>query len=285
MSFDTRARSAAEAASVSVRGVNPMTGLAELQRVDRSRRRGGAALAVGVLAAVVAGGAWFASSQLKAAAPTTPVPGATASHVSTAKPPCDLPLITCLGGNRYRVALVVPVTVTLPSTFQGAWIVATSSLEDYRNDVPDGTGVSILEGMAPARDDASWTRDPTAGTTAASVARWLSERPFLRDTTLQQTTVGGRPAWRVTGQLKPGAALPAQKNGTGQIAPTFTGGGPDTPANRGYGGPGYAPNLTGDYTLLDLPGAGLTVIWSWSTNPQHPALAGNQAYIDGLSFS
>jgi hypothetical protein len=47
---------------------------------------------------------------------------------------------------------------------------------------------------------------------------------------------------------------------------------------------GYRANLTGQYTLLDVPGAGVTVIWSWTLNHDDHALAGNQAGIDGLSF-
>ena len=47
---------------------------------------------------------------------------------------------------------------------------------------------------------------------------------------------------------------------------------------------GYRPNLTGQYTLLDVPGAGVTVIWSWTLNHGNQVLAANQAFIDGLSF-
>jgi hypothetical protein len=48
----------------------------------------------------------------------------------------------------------------------------------------------------------------------------------------------------------------------------------------------YAPNrdLIGEYTLVDVPGAGITVIWSWSVGHGQKALAGNQAFIDTLVF-
>ena len=59
------------------------------------------------------------------------------------------------------------------------------------------------------------------------------------------------------------------------VAPTFASG----PAKAGY-----SPALTGEYTLLDVPGGGVTVIWSWNDNHNGQALAGNQAYIDTLSF-
>jgi hypothetical protein len=87
--------------------------------------------------------------------------------------------------------------------------------------------------------------------------------------------VGGRPAWHVTGDLKPGAALPAPK-ATGNVAPTF---------GRAYSDSmGYRPGLTGQYTLLDVPGAGVTVIWSWTVDHRDRVLAANQAFINGLSF-
>jgi surface antigen len=47
---------------------------------------------------------------------------------------------------------------------------------------------------------------------------------------------------------------------------------------------GYNNALLGEYTLLDVPGGGVTVIWSWNDSHNGQALAGNQAYVDGLSF-
>ncbi|MDQ1605078.1 MAG: hypothetical protein QOE01_2923 [Actinomycetota bacterium] len=102
------------------------------------------------------------------------------------------------------------------------------------------------------------------------MAVWLRGRPFLRNATLTRTTVDGRPAWRVSAQL-----LPATKAGLDNVAPTFKG---------RSGTEGYNRALTGDYTLVQLPHAGVTVIWSWAFEHSRARLAGNQAYIDGLSF-
>jgi hypothetical protein len=143
----------------------------------------------------------------------------------------------------------------------------------YRGDI-DTTGVSVAENAIPVKDDYTWTRDPAAGTTAKSVATWLAHRPFLTNTALVPTHVGGLPAWRVSGQLKPGARLPALKDSV-KVAPTFL---------NDIGHMAYAPNLIGDYTLVAVPGAGITVIWSWSLDHGARALAGNQAFIDRLSF-
>ena len=107
--------------------------------------------------------------------------------------------VTCLGNDRYKVDLARPVTLTLTPDFDEGLEFSPGStlLDTYRNDA--GAGVAVFEKTVPAKYDESWSRDPKAGRTAESVARWLSRRPFLEDTTLTQTTLGGLPAWRVTG--------------------------------------------------------------------------------------
>ncbi len=109
------------------------------------------------------------------------------------------------------------------------------------------------------------------------MAIWLRDRPFLADATMTRTTVGGREAWRVSATLKPDAQLQAVKAGAGSaVAPTFVGSGSTSAA--------YGDRLNGDYTLVDVPGAGVTVIWSWTQLPDLDVLKDNQAYVDGLSF-
>ena len=133
-----------------------------------------------------------------------------------------------------------------------------------------------MEGAVPVRDDSSWTRDPAAGTTAASVAQWLAGRAFLQNTSIVRTRVGSLQAWRVTGSLRPGAPLPASK-GDFTVGPTF---------KNDAATAGFATNLTGDYTVLDVPGVGLTVIWSWTTQPDDRSiLDDSQATVDGLAFA
>jgi hypothetical protein len=244
-----------------------------LHRLHRMRHRRTAGSIVGVLAvaaAVVVGSAVISHHT---DAQSYPKPATTRTLPSTGI--CADPEVRCLGANRFRfVDLPVPITLTLPADFQRDFTVRTEVIEGARSDI-DTTGVSVNERAVPVRYDRSWTRDPSAGTTAASMARWLSQRPFLIHTTLTRTTVGGRPAWHVTGDLKPGASLPAPKE-RGNVAPTF---------GRDYNDSmGYRADLTGQYTLLDIPGAGVTVIWSWTVDHGNHALIANQAFIDGLSF-
>ncbi|MDP9241489.1 MAG: hypothetical protein M3O55_12780 [Actinomycetota bacterium] len=144
------------------------------------------------------------------------------------------------------------------------------------------SGVSVLENARAVRNDASWSRDPAAGTTAFSMATWLSNRPFLAGAKVTRTMVDGRPAWRVSAGLKPGAQLAVVKLGEGDVAPTFTEDNKTTDSNRTT--MAYNRTLTGDYTLVDVPGAGVTVIWSWTVGHPRATLAGNQAFVNGLSF-
>jgi hypothetical protein len=272
MSIDDLARAAAtDARRRAAHEVDPTIMLQRLHRKHRSQNVAATVAVLGLVTAVLVGGVGLArdrpSDQRVNAPVATPGPSRAAA--------CSDPLVTCLGANKFRVALAVPVTVSVPGNFEGAFRrFGTVAVEDYRSDI-DSTGVTVLENARPMRYDSSWSRDPAAGRTAASMATWLSSRPFLAGARVTETAVGGRRAWRVTGHLKPTATLPAAKPGVGAVAPTFHAAGVSMGCNR---------TLTGDYTLLDVPGAGVTVIWSWTLNGPRTLLAGNQAYVDGMSF-
>ncbi len=271
MTIDNLGRAAARGARhKAIREVDPTMMLEKLHRTHRTRTvtmtvAGAAAAVVGIVL-VVHGVSSPTVSQ---------APGANGGSVTSSSSRCGT-TVQCLGGNRYRVTdMPVPVTVALPDNFEGAFNrLGAATLEDYRNDA-DHTGVTVFENAVPVRNDASWTRDPTAGTTARSMATWLSQRPFLTHTTMTARTVDGRTTWLVTGDLKDGAPLLAAKSGN-DAAPTFAGAPPATA--------GYSPTLTGEYTLVDVPGAGVTVIWSWASPQTKGDLTENRAYVQGLSF-
>ena len=281
MNLNERIRSAVAAAHTSVEGISVTEH--DIEIVSGGARRqvqlpASARWAVAVVGTALVVVALVLAVPLLRARPLVTPNDQTGASVAQPTPqasgPCANLLITCLGGGRYRVALSAPVIMTLPANFQGAFALLDSGvLEDYRSDV-DSTGVTVMENAIPVKYDTSWSRDPAAGNSAASMARWLSQRPFLVHATLTQTTVGGRLAWRVTASLKPGAQLPAI-HGTGPVAPTFT---------EGTAREGYNNALLGEYTLLDVPGGGVTVIWSWNDSHNRQALAGNQTYVDDLSF-
>jgi hypothetical protein len=130
-----------------------------------------------------------------------------------------------------------------------------------------------MENATPVLNDTTLTREPSAGTTAATMATWLSRRPFLTQTFVVRTTVGGRVAWLVSGVVRVRAPLHGEKNGA-PAGPTFS---------SGVAVASCTHHLTGQYTLVDVPGAGVTVIWSWTLGSPS-LLAGNQAYVARLSF-
>jgi hypothetical protein len=269
MTVDARGSAAALAARrQAAQTVDPTAKLGELHRTRRTRTltRSVLATAAAVIGVVLV--VHSVTPQASTQAPAAPGPSASTSSACS-------PTVQCLGGGRYRVTdLPVPVTVLLPSNFQGDFVpLGGATVEDYRTDV-DATGVTVFENAVPVTNDDSWSRDPSAGTTAHSMATWLSKRPFLTGTTVTHTTVGGLSAWLVTADLKDGAPLLAEKMNA-PAGPTFA----DGPATAAF-----SPQLTGDYTLVDVPGAGVTVIWSWGPPQTKGNLGDNQAYVDGLTF-
>lgn len=265
MNIDELARSAAhEARAVAANGLDPAGSLVRLHRTRRNRMLGSTA----AVAAVLAVAAGIAVAQTSHDAKIRP------AHPSVSPAPRCAPGVTCLGNRRFRIWLPVPVDVTVPANFKTGFNYAPGAVDAYRSDL-DHTGVAIIEGsLQPVKDSIGLVRDPSAGNDARSVADWLSKRPFLKDTSVTRVSVGGRTAWRVDASLKRGASLRAHKIEV-PIAPVFDSGG--TPL-------GYGRELVGDWILLDSPAGGLIAIWSWSDGDGRPALAANQAFIDGLSF-
>ena len=283
MTFDTRARREAQEALATVQGVSAMQQLVELKKQDRNRRRA-TIISATAAAVLVVGGGWLLAHQN--AAPDTAPPASSETTDSQPTTPADglcTAYVTCLGNDRYLVPLRVPVTLTLPPTFADELDFLTNSngLSTYRktSNPSAPAGVAVLERAHPARYDASWTPDPDGGKTAESMARWLSRRPFLEDTTRTRTTLGGLEAWRVTGSLKADANLPATGKSQGKVAPTFI----TMEGSKGVtASTAYWPGLAGEYWLVDVPGGGVAVVWSLA--PSNDELAPNQALIDSLSF-
>jgi len=186
------------------------------------------------------------------------------------------PVITCLGNRRLRLAAKIPFTVTVPAMFDLNPGVVPQGAQFQRIDV-DSTGVTVIEDAIPVRYDDSWRRDRSAGTTAADMAQWLAHRPFLRDTRVTTRQVGGRTAWLVVGSLRSHAALPAVKGSDLKVAPTFV-----RPSNVGTFAAGVAPDLPGEFTLVDQPRAGVTVIWSWSYRGTPALLIRNRDMVTAI---
>jgi hypothetical protein len=274
MSIDELGRAAAEESlRAAAHRVNAVAMLDELHRRHRMRIAATIAVIAAVCVAAVAGVLLARSGKPNAAPPANNKP----HPLSTLAPGCrGGPPVQCRSGRRVLVSLPVPVTIHAPANFnQDARLCGTSGLETYRSD-SSGTGVTVIENAVPVRYDRSWHRDRSAGTSLSSMTHWLSSRPFLTHTSVKQVTVDGFAGRQVSGELKVSAELPAPKAPVGFVAPTFAG--------QGYCDAGYSPGLYGSYTLVDVPGAGVTVIWSWTVESNHALIAGNQALIDGLTF-
>ena len=268
MSIDDLARTATDQlAHSATRGLDTDD---MLSRLHRSRRRRSAARALAVLLLVVLAGGVVLAQRTQ---PTVP---ANDSHDRPrySAPACQLPTVTCLGDRRLRVDLRLPLTFTVPPSFGMNPTVTRTGVELYRRD-DLYTGVAVMQDAVPARFDTSWTRDETAGVTAASMAQWLADRPFLRRTAVTPRTVAGRTVWRVTGSLRPNAELPGPPpTGHGfRQAPAFVSG--DLRL-------GYTTTLLASATFVDQPGGGVTVIWSWNSAGDPVPLPGNDALIDAL---
>ena len=239
-----------------------------LRQLHRARaRRTGVLAATALVLAIVAG---IGVTSILTAHDRTGPTDRTATAVGLPGSLCRQTDVTCLGSRRLRVDIAVPVTATLPRTFQTSIRVVPRGAEFYRADA-EATGVTVMENARAVRYDGTWRRDPGAGTSARSMARWLANRPFLTDTTITRRTLGSRTAWLVRGTLRPGAGLPATK--AARVAPTFA---------NGEFTAGVGPLLRGTYTLVDQPGGGVVVIWSWHFGQSRPLLAGNRELIDSL---
>jgi hypothetical protein len=277
MSVDELGRAAASAARVTTATVDPELMLRRLHRRSRRRQIASITAATAVFAVVLAGVVVLARpTAAPPTSPPTPRPSASTPTASASTDSrCNNDTIICVGANRLRISLTVPVTVALPENFDDIVRLGDTSFESYQTDI-DSAGVTVMENAVPVQNTDGWSRDPSGGTTAATMAHWLAKRPFLTGAKVTATTVDGRPAWRVSAVLKPRAALRAVKLTEGAVAPTFTDGHETTM--------GYNSTLAGEYTLLDIPGAGVTVLWSWTLDVPRSRLAGNRAFIDGLHW-
>lgn len=276
MTVDELGQAAATAARRDAASLDPDLMLRRLHR-KRHRQQVASFAGVAVVLTMVGIGVTEVVRLANPTPPASPAPTVTAPVDER----CNNDTIRCVGEGQMRISLRVPVTLTVPVTFGDVAVLSGTSVESYRTDV-QSSGVTVLEDAIPVRNDDTWTRDPTAGTTAASMATWLSKRPFLTGAKVTPTTVGGRPAWRVSAGLKRNAPLRAEKEAEGAVAPTFTAG----RTTMGLFGTtmGYNRTLLGEYTLLDIPGAGVTVVWSWTLNGPTDQLNGNRVFVAGLRW-
>ncbi|MDH2415994.1 hypothetical protein [Nocardioides sp. CER19] len=175
--------------------------------------------------------------------------------------------------------LAVPVTFPASSVLVRVEPGAGGEVARF-NQVQDLAGVTILENVVPVVDEAG-RRDPTAGRTARPMARWLAHRPYLVDTHVDPVTVGDLRGWRVTSDLVPRlkrsddipfvpGELPLRMPPVLRAGTAFARFGP----------------AVGDMTFVDVPGAGVVAIWTWSARGDLRAATGPElrAFVGALRF-
>jgi hypothetical protein len=279
-------------AGAEIRRVSPgraadTAGLDELLSRDTRRRRSTVVMAVAVAVLVVALGwravAGLGPSGITPLGPTpTPTPttsSAPGSRVMTPNPvACDL-VLRCTGPDAYQLRLKVPVSYTLPPP---AWALGTytATTADFEPN-EYGYGVSVMENAKPALSSSRPQVDPSGGTTAQTMARWLAARPFLLSSPVTQTTLSGLPAWQVDVRLKPGQRTIAHCGYYAQDAclPLML---MDISGSHTVG-------IWGDgrirWTFVDLPTGGTTAVWTWNFDNNPHGFAPGQPLIDSIRFS
>jgi hypothetical protein len=285
MSVDTRGQAAAEGLWAAEPAVDTDEMLAGLHRTRRSRnRRNVAVVAAAAVAIAVLAGATIGHDQ-KASPPviTPPHPAP-----SVAVRPClpQTPDVSCAGPIRFRIALPVALTAELPRTFWRGISVEPERARTFfrRLNAPDMTGVYVLENAVVVRPDrhqdpgvATYVSpDPTVGRTARAVYQWLTSRPYLYVFDAGPTALAGYPAYQVEFASNGGA------HSTGADRPAYTPVfGTLEPRQQDFIGNDVGMKVR--CWLLDVPGAGLTVIWS-QTWGDPAALDRNDQLVYGLQF-
>ncbi|GAA1975394.1 hypothetical protein GCM10009798_40830 [Nocardioides panacihumi] len=254
--FDEIAAAAASNAHASSAQVDAHASFPTFQRAVERRRRGRVLASVAAAALAVGAILWAVQvPDARRAEPVDPVPSPR----------------TALGSLHAGSAnLTVPVGYTACPCLSRLASTAGDVARFVRED--DG-GITIFENAIPVRDRAGH-RDPTAGTDAQSMARWLANRPFLVDTHIVPVTVGGRPGWRVESRV---VGKLDGRSTTTRIIPM------GRVLRTANGFAQYGPGSHGDMTFVDVPGAGVTAIWSWNSDAPAPDPA-RRAWVTGLHF-
>ena len=278
MTLDSRARSAVAELKAGPALPDPTLALADLRRRDRSRTRLAATATTAALMVVaLVAGLVVRGATMRSTPPVGPAPAPSHSICSSTSAG---DAGNCTATARTRIDLKVPVTVTVGAGFTRMYGLPGASMVFFSDSPPARAmepGVLVQEGAVPIWLDPAVTprlgyavttaRDPSAGSTSASVAHWLATRPYLRVTSMSNTTLGGMPAVRLDLQRNDKYAYPY-----GAFLPVFD-------ANPTWLDTGQEARLW----LVDLPDSGLTLIWS-STGLDHADLDKSLPLVESISF-
>ncbi|HYO18190.1 MAG TPA: hypothetical protein VES02_05935 [Dermatophilaceae bacterium] len=202
MTVDSAGRSAAAALHRATdKDLEVHTMLDQLQHDSRRNKGIELAALVGAAALLVAVGWMFLRPADEATAiPGGAVFGASATAVDLGK------CCTDVAAGDYLLPLEVPFTVSIPA----GWSLGGQEESTERGRVwldvdlrsPADTGVFVVMDPQGSLPTEGRVPDPSAGTTADSMATWLAQRPYLKTTDVVSTTVSDLPAWQVDVQLR-----------------------------------------------------------------------------------
>jgi hypothetical protein len=215
------------------------------------------------LAAVAGGGAYLARSDAE-----DPGPAAPDTSCSTSD------LLRCAEDGR--------VTVDGPVTY--GFTVIPGFAEELEP-LPSGNELVVYASSRPA--GVTFLVDPEAvvegvGGDAESLARWVASRPFLRTDTVE-VDVGGRQAWQVDVELRPGRALDRARSCDGEVTGSPCHALLRTPDTvNGESGPWTG--MVSRFLFVGLPGGHTFVAWAWSFDHDRAAMELNGLLIGTVGF-
>jgi hypothetical protein len=251
-------------------------GLADLHvREAHHRRKARFAAAAAVVLAVGLGtvGGTVLTHDDGSPTPATPPP----TH-QPKDPACERERTQCLGDRTYRYDLVRPVVWSLPSEFAadsgpgvGPYKVEVASYRHGRSP----SGVTVLERVRASSPDGR-TPAPGVADDPQAFVDWVASRPYLDAGPVTRTTLGGYRAWQVS--VTPAHARSPRRSAC-EAGPchlmTLQ---PDGSTTGIWG------RMTAEYTALRVPGAGTTVVWSWTVTSHPQDMDADNEAVQGLSW-
>lgn len=251
-------------------------------RLDAARRRRrrtaglvtAAAAAASFVVAVAFLDTWPAAVDRDTAPVDTPT-GAPASPAPTDG--CvESEVVQCLGDGMVRVRGDVNYRFIIPSGFSPQMEIsvgnqATDVYQKHRK-----AGVSVMTDAVPAGPD-------VGELDARGLASWVASRPYLEIVDVRRERLNGRAAWSVEIASSPYGAL--WRGRDPELAETCNGQLPSCrPLLRSPNGHESGPwaDMTSRYWFMDVPGDGVTALWSWTFEDAPEALALNETLVGSV---
>ena len=289
MTLDSAGRSAAAALHQAIRQdleVHAM--LDQLQHDSRRTKSIEVAALIGAAALLVAlGWVYLGPGDEATTIPGGTVFGASATAVDLAacggvQDPC-----AAVAAGSYLLPLEVPFTATLPAGVDIKGQIESTDRGRVALDVDvvssTGAGLSVVMDPEGSKPVEGRNPDPTAGTTAESMATWLASQAYLDPTAAVTTTVSGLPAWQVDVRLRDDApATSTCQPSIGECIPMVL-------LPFGTNATGIAHGQVGRMIFVQAAADRVIWVYSWdgggdSANDLNAVLALTQPIIDSIEF-